>query len=97
MVKTLFCLHIAINLSKMQDLADNNSSLDDFGEADPLYDEAVAIVTSSRKASISYLQRRLKIGFNRAARLIEDLQNRNIVSTQNNGVREVLAPPPVSE
>ena len=89
--------NFAINLSKMQDLADNNSSLDNFGEADPLYDEAVAIVTSSRKASISYLQRRLKIGFNRAARLIEDMQNRNIVSTQNNGVREVLASPPVTE
>jgi S-DNA-T family DNA segregation ATPase FtsK/SpoIIIE len=89
--------NFAINLSKMQDLADNNSILDNFGEADPLYDEAVAIVTSSRKASISYLQRRLKIGFNRAARLIEDMQNRNIVSTQNNGVREVLAPPPVTE
>ncbi len=84
------------NLSKMQEISGNNLDFEDCADFDPLYDEAVAIVTSSRKASISYLQRRLKIGFNRAARLIEDMQKQNIVSTQSNGVREVLAPPPPS-
>jgi len=77
-------------------LSENSLSIENTNDLDPLYDEAVAIVTSSRKASISYLQRRLKIGFNRAARLIEDMENQNVVSTQNNGIREVLAPPPVS-
>ena len=64
-------------------------------EADPLYDEAVAIVTETRKASISYVQRRLKIGYNRAARLIEEMENSGVVSqVQSNGSREVLAQPP---
>lgn len=66
------------------------------GEAvDEYYDQAVAIVTESRKASISYVQRRLKIGYNRAARLIEEMENDGIVGQlQANGSREVLAPPP---
>ena len=64
-------------------------------EADPLYDEAVAIVTETRKASISYVQRRLKIGYNRAARMIEEMETSGVVSlVQSNGSREVLAPPP---
>lgn len=64
----------------------------DLGEQDPLYDEAVAIVTETRKASISYLQRRLKIGYNRSARLIEAMESAGVVSeTMPNGMREVLA------
>ena len=71
---------------------------DDEAEQDPLYDEAVFIVTKSRKASISNLQRRLKIGYNRAARLIEDMESACIVSAmQSNGGREVLAPEPVED
>lgn len=62
------------------------------GEQDPLYDEAVAIVTDTRKASISYLQRRLKIGYNRSARLIEAMEAAGVVSEMlSNGTREVLA------
>ncbi len=62
---------------------------------DPLFDEAVRIVTETRRASISGVQRRLKIGYNRAARLIEEMERIGIVSAQEtNGNREVLAPPP---
>ncbi len=64
-------------------------------EADPLYDQAVRIVTESRRASISGVQRRLKIGYNRAARMIEEMEVAGIVGPlQPNGSREVLAPPP---
>lgn len=64
-------------------------------ESDALYDEAVAFVTESRKASISSVQRRFKIGYNRAARIIEDMENAGVVSpAETNGSREVLAPPP---
>ena len=71
---------------------------DDDSEADPLYDEAVFIVTQSRRASISSVQRRLKIGYNRAARIMEAMEAAGIVSEmQSNGAREVIAPPPVEE
>ena len=64
-------------------------------EADPLYDEAVRLVTESRKASISGVQRRLKIGYNRAARMIEHMEAVGLVGPlQSNGSREVIAPPP---
>jgi S-DNA-T family DNA segregation ATPase FtsK/SpoIIIE len=63
------------------------------GESDPLYDEAVAIVLKSRRASISSVQRHLRIGYNRAARLIEEMERAGLVSAmQSNGNREVLAP-----
>ncbi|MGE3920498.1 MAG: DNA translocase FtsK [Gammaproteobacteria bacterium] len=65
-------------------------------ESDPLYDEAVFVVTRSRRATISSLQRRLKIGYNRAARMNEDMETAGIVGPmESNGVREVLAPEPV--
>ena len=61
-------------------------------EKDPLYDEAVQIVLSSKKASISYVQRNLRIGYNRAARIIEDMEKAGLVSPmQNNGNREIIA------
>ena len=61
------------------------------GETDPLYDEAVALVLKTRRASISGVQRQLRIGYNRAARLIEDMERAGLVSAmQTNGNREVL-------
>ena len=64
-------------------------------EQDPLYDEALRIVTETRRASISGVQRRLRIGYNRAARLIEEMERAGVVGElQPNGQREVLAPPP---
>ncbi|RLA05867.1 MAG: cell division protein FtsK [Gammaproteobacteria bacterium] len=64
-------------------------------DVDVLYDEAVAFVTHSRKASISSVQRRLKVGYNRAARMIEEMEATGVVSEmQSNGSREVLAPAP---
>ena len=66
------------------------------GELDPLFDEAVQIVTSTRRASISSLQRRMRIGYNRAARIIEDMETSGIVSAMNSaGNRDVLAPEPI--
>ncbi|MCB1742589.1 MAG: cell division protein FtsK, partial [Gammaproteobacteria bacterium] len=64
-------------------------------EDDPLYDQAVRIVTETRRASISGVQRRLKIGYNRAARMLEQMEASGVVGAlQSNGAREVLAPPP---
>jgi S-DNA-T family DNA segregation ATPase FtsK/SpoIIIE len=63
------------------------------GEGDELYDQAVAVVLKNRRASISLVQRHLRIGYNRAARLLEQMENSGLVSTmQSNGNREILVP-----
>ena len=63
------------------------------GEADPMYDQAVAIVLKHRRASISLVQRHLRIGYNRAARLLEQMEQSGLVSSmQSNGNREILVP-----
>jgi len=70
-----------------------SSGGDDDAETDALYDEAVAFVLESRRASISAVQRKLKIGYNRAARMIEAMENAGVVTAMNtNGSREVIAP-----
>lgn len=65
------------------------------GESDALYDQAVQIVTETRRASISSIQRRLKIGYNRAARIVETMEAAGVVGPLEGGTREVYAPPPV--
>ncbi len=68
---------------------------DDASESDALYDEAVEFVTETRKASISSVQRKLRIGYNRAARIVETMEAAGVVSEAgHNGAREVLAPAP---
>ncbi len=68
------------------------------GEKDVLYDQAVQIVLETRRASISNVQRRLKIGYNRAARLMEDMEKAGLVSAmESNGNREVLVPDRINE
>ncbi|MDP1597111.1 MAG: DNA translocase FtsK 4TM domain-containing protein [Methylotenera sp.] len=75
------------------DIASVGASGGGGAEVDPLYDEAVGIVLKTRRASISSVQRQLRIGYNRAARLIEDMERAGLVSAmQTNGNREVLAP-----
>jgi DNA segregation ATPase FtsK/SpoIIIE, S-DNA-T family len=67
-------------------------------ELDPLYDQAVQIVVETRKASISGVQRRLKIGYNRAARMVESMEQAGLVGPlQSNGAREILLPPPAKD
>lgn len=66
-------------------------------EADPLYDQAVAFVIQTRKASISSVQRRLKIGYNRAARLIEEMERVGIVGPLDGGYRDVLVSTPIEK
>lgn len=67
-------------------------------EADPLYDQAVELITQSRRASVSAVQRRFKIGYNRAARMVEQMERAGVVGPlQANGMREVLAPAPVED
>jgi len=68
---------------------------EDDGESDPLFDEAVRYVTESRRASISSVQRKLRVGYNRAARMIETMEQIGVVTpADGTGKREVLAPPP---
>ncbi|NOY16930.1 MAG: DUF87 domain-containing protein [Gammaproteobacteria bacterium] len=70
----------------------------DNGEQDPLYDEAVRCVTESRRASISSVQRKLRVGYNRAARMIETMEIAGVITAaDNSGKREVLAPGPVKD
>ena len=84
----------------VQEPTDSIPGLPDSGggnteDTDPLFDEAVRIVTESRRASISSVQRRLKVGYNRAANLVEEMERVGIVSApEHNGNRTVLAPPP---
>ena len=67
-------------------------------ELDTLYDEAISFVTESRRVSISSVQRKFRIGYNRAARIVEQMEVQGVVSTPgHNGAREVLAPPPIKD
>ncbi len=67
-------------------------------ESDPLYDQAVEFVTRTRKASISSVQRQLRVGYNRAARMIETMEAAGVITAaEENGRREVLAPPPIED
>lgn len=81
--------------SVTEDVEESATEAGPTGETDPLYDQAVRIVTESRRASISLIQRRLRIGYNRAARLMEEMEAAGLVSSMDSaGAREVLAEPP---
>jgi DNA segregation ATPase FtsK/SpoIIIE, S-DNA-T family len=80
-------------LSSAEEGGEGGGEFGEAAEADPLYDQAVAYVLKSRRASISSVQRQLRIGYNRAARMIEDMERAGLVSSmQSNGNRDVLAP-----
>jgi S-DNA-T family DNA segregation ATPase FtsK/SpoIIIE len=85
-------------VTKAPEVADGTDSDGDNSEKDEFYDQAVAFVVESRRASISAVQRKFRIGYNRAARLIETMETAGLVSEMNsNGNREVLAPGPDAE
>lgn len=85
------------NIVNTNIVEESNIKSDTTGELDPLYDEAVEVVVSSGRASISSLQRRMRIGYNRAARIIEDMEAAGVVSSMNaSGNRQVLAPKPIN-
>ena len=76
-----------------EDGGDDGDMTGEGGSGDDLYDRAVAVVTRDRKASTSYIQRRLQIGYNRAASLIERMEQEGVISSPNHkGFREVLLP-----
>ncbi|MCD6707434.1 MAG: DNA translocase FtsK 4TM domain-containing protein [Thiobacillus sp.] len=80
-------------LESPEEASEGGGEYGEAAEADPLYDQAVAYVLKSRRASISSVQRQLRIGYNRAARMIEDMERAGLVSSmQSNGNRDVLAP-----
>lgn len=82
----------------LEEGADGMPASEGGGEADALYDQAVAIVLKNRRASISLVQRHLRIGYNRAARLLEQMETSGVVSTmQSNGNRDILVPAGNSE
>lgn len=75
-----------------------DDAVNDDPENDPLYDQAVEFVTRTRKASISSVQRQLRVGYNRAARMIETMEMAGVITAaEENGRREVLAPPPIED
>ena len=85
-------------VTKAPEVADGSDTDSDNTEKDEFYDQAVAFVVESRRASISAVQRKFRIGYNRAARLIENMEAAGLVSEMNsNGNREVLAPGPDAE
>ena len=80
-------------LEAPEEAGEGGGEFGEAAEADPLYDQAVAFVLKTRRASISSVQRQLRIGYNRAARMIEDMERAGLVSSmQSNGNRDVLAP-----
>lgn len=82
------------NITTYEETDGGNGSAENSDDLDPLFDQAVAFVVDKRRASISGVQRQFRIGYNRAARIIEQMEGQGIVSEPgNNGNREVLAPP----
>jgi S-DNA-T family DNA segregation ATPase FtsK/SpoIIIE len=85
---------ITLQVSEEGALGSNGNLFED-DEQDLLYDEAVAFITTTRKVSISSVQRKFKIGYNRAARIVESMEAAGVITTAStNGQREVIAPAP---